>query len=325
MSFELRKRLRAAVAHRGLRDYQIAYEPELVPPRPLMATEGIDVLEEWFRWGEEWSMLLRVHGRLRRDSAVLEVGCGLGRTAFPLRYILSSTGTYDGFDVDEGKIAFLNETFNAAHPNFRFRRANVHNTYYNPTGTVPGAAYTFPYPDDNFDVVYGASVITHMLPEGMQRYLVESRRVLRDDGRCLFSVFLLDNYRQGQERPLGFAHRRFDFDHEFGDYADRFAISNPHNPEEMTAYRLDLFKAFAHEARLQLVNEALPGAWSGSFDRWIGAQDLLAGRLAATPLSSLRNRHWEGRVIWTPHSTSSSSVAVATSGFRSGLRWPIVA
>jgi hypothetical protein len=86
---------------------------------------------------------------------------------------------------------------------------------------------------------------------------------------------LLDNYRPGQERPLGFAHRRFDLDHEFGDYADRFAISNPHNPEEMTAYRLDLFKAFAHEAGLQLVNEALPGAWSGSFDRWIGAQDLL--------------------------------------------------
>lgn len=33
--------------------YQIAYEPELVPPLELMRQEGIDVLEEWFRRGEE--------------------------------------------------------------------------------------------------------------------------------------------------------------------------------------------------------------------------------------------------------------------------------
>jgi hypothetical protein len=42
--------------------YQIAYDPTLVPPLELMRQEGIDVLEEWFRWGEEWSMLVRVCG-----------------------------------------------------------------------------------------------------------------------------------------------------------------------------------------------------------------------------------------------------------------------
>ena len=38
----------------------LAYEPRLIPPPALMAGEGIDVLEDWFRWGEEWAVLLRV-------------------------------------------------------------------------------------------------------------------------------------------------------------------------------------------------------------------------------------------------------------------------
>src|ERR1051325_8056212 len=66
----------------------IAYQPDLIPPLSLMGKEGITVLEEWFRWAEEWSFLLRIYGRIRMNSHVLEIGCGLGRTAFPLRYIL---------------------------------------------------------------------------------------------------------------------------------------------------------------------------------------------------------------------------------------------
>ena len=109
----------------------IGYEPELIPPFSLMRQEGIDVLEEWFRWAEEWSMLLRVYGGITRKSKLLEIGCGLGRIAFPLRYILSSEGSYDGFDICQNKIAFLEQTFHKAYPNFRFIWVNIHNTSYN--------------------------------------------------------------------------------------------------------------------------------------------------------------------------------------------------
>ena len=85
---------------------QIAYDPQLVPPLHLMRTEGIDVLEEWFRWGEEWSVMLRAFGGVRATSDVLEIGCGLGRIAFPLRYVLRD-GTYRGFDISMQKIDFL--------------------------------------------------------------------------------------------------------------------------------------------------------------------------------------------------------------------------
>jgi tRNA1(Val) A37 N6-methylase TrmN6 len=83
-----------------------------------MRGEGIDVLEERFRWAEEWSMLLQIYGRITRNSSVLEIGCGLGRIAFPLRYLLSLEGSYDGFEICENKVRFLEQTFHQAHPNF---------------------------------------------------------------------------------------------------------------------------------------------------------------------------------------------------------------
>lgn len=188
-----------------LQQTQIAYEPDLIPPLDLMRQEGIDVLEDWFRWGEVWSMLLRVYCGITSNSAVLEIGCGLGRTAFPLRYILSSDSSYDGFDICYNKIEFLEQTFDKARPNFRFTWANVHNTCYNSEGQERAAEYRFPYPDNSFDIVYAASVFTNILPEGAANHFKESARVLKPGGCCLFSFFLLDNYRPGKPRPSVFS------------------------------------------------------------------------------------------------------------------------
>jgi SAM-dependent methyltransferase len=255
--------------------YQIAYDPELVPPLDLMRQEGIDVLEEWFRWGEEWSMLLRIYGHVTRSSSVLEIGCGLGRIAFPLRYILSADGSYDGFEICQNKVVFLERTFHRAYPHFRFVWANIHNTYYNPHGQIAPPDYRFPYPDGTFDIVYAASVFMHMLPDAAAHYFRESARVLKAGGRAVFSCFLLDNYRPGQPRPLGFAREAFNFDHPYGAYGDMFAIVVPDNPEQMTAYRFELLKRFAADAWLSLVQAPVPGLWSGATATWVGAQDLL--------------------------------------------------
>jgi SAM-dependent methyltransferase len=255
--------------------YGIAYDPDLVPPLALMRKEGIDVLEEWFRWAEEWSMLLRVYGGITRASHVLEIGCGLGRVAFPLRYILSSEGTYDGFEIDREKVTFLQQTFQRAYPNFRFLWADVYNTYYNPTGAIQAADYRFPYADSSFDLVFAASVFTHMLPVNMAHYFCESSRVLKPGGRCVFSLFLLDNYHSGQARPLGFAREAFNFDHPYQDAGPHFAIGVPENPEEMTAYGLPLIEQFAEQAGLELAMPPAPGFWSGSHANWVGAQDVV--------------------------------------------------
>jgi peptidoglycan/xylan/chitin deacetylase (PgdA/CDA1 family)/ubiquinone/menaquinone biosynthesis C-methylase UbiE len=252
----------------------IAYEPQLLPPLQLMRTEGIDVLEEWFRWGEEWSFLLRVYGGLARNSSVLEIGCGLGRIAFALRYLLSPGGTYDGFEVVKEKVEFLEKNFIPRYPNFRFVWADVKNTHYNPTGATLARDYRFLCEDDAMDIVFAASVFTHTLPEVARRYFHETARVLRPGGRAVFSFFLLDHYRPAIDRPPRFDHPRFDLEHEYASFADDFRIANPRSPEEMTGFRRSFVEAMAAEAGLEL-REIVPSYWSGSFAAWIASQDVV--------------------------------------------------
>ena len=256
---------------------RIAYDPQLVPPLPLMRTEGIDVLEEWFRWGEEWSVLLRVLSGLRTTSEALEIGCGLGRIAFPLRFILRN-GTYRGFDISKQKVDFLRRNFTAAFPNFQFEYADVKNTEYNPTGTLAATSFRFPYANSQFDVVFAASVFTHMIPDACAHYFTEASRVLRPEGRCLFSFFVLDFFKPGHPRPYGFSHGRFDFAHSWTHYGSEFALVAPENPELMTAYSSSLIEKMAEQAGLALATDPIPGLWSGTQDHVIGAQDLIVLR-----------------------------------------------
>jgi SAM-dependent methyltransferase len=254
---------------------RLGYEPGLVPPFELLQTEGIDNLEEWFRGAEEWGMLLRVYGRLRDDSDVLEIGCGLGRVAFALRYVLSQQGAYHGFEICRDKVEFLRQKFSATYPNFHFHHDDVHNTDYNPTGTIRPEHYRFPYEDASFDLIYAASVFTHLLPAAAEQYMRESARVLRPQGRCVFSFCLLDCYRPGQPRPLGFNDPIFSVDQPYGDRGDDFAVSDPQNPEYISAYRLGLVERLAAQADLRLAQPPLPGVWSGSSPNWVGTQDVV--------------------------------------------------
>lgn len=253
----------------------VAYEPDLLPSLSRMAEEGIPVLEEWFRWGEEWSMVLRIYGKLGRGSRIFEIGCGQGRIAFPLRYILSKDGRYIGFDIDRRKLAFLQSTFQTAHSNFRFELADLLNSFYNPGGGISPTEYRFPADDRSQDLVFAASVFTHMLPENVLHYFREASRVLRPGGRGVFSFFLLDYYDPERSRPHPFDAARFSFDHRHGDYGSEFAVVDPANPERMTGYRSSLVARMAAEAGLRFIEEPVPGIWSGAFDNGILAQDLV--------------------------------------------------
>jgi hypothetical protein len=117
-----------------------------------------------------------------------------------------------------------------------------------------------------------------MLPEAAARYFAESANVLKAGGRCVFSLFLLDNYRPGQPRPLGFSRPSFNFDQSYGDYGADFATVVPENPEQMTAYSLGMIERFADQVGLELDQAPLPRLWSGSSQTWAGAQDVVVLR-----------------------------------------------
>ena len=50
-----------------------------------------------------------------------------------------------------------------------------------------GSDYRFPCEEDAMDVVFAASVFTHMLPHTTSHYIRETARVLKRGGTCLFS------------------------------------------------------------------------------------------------------------------------------------------
>jgi hypothetical protein len=116
---------------------------------------------------------------------------------------------------------------------------------------------------------------------GQGRVVVLADNAFQDHGFAwrsndlLMRAVLLDNYRAGKPRPLGFARPDFNFDFPYDGYGKDFAVAQLDNPEQMTAYRLRLVEKFAQDAGLQFHREPIAGVWSGSVPNWISTQGLI--------------------------------------------------
>lgn len=127
---------------------------------------------------------------LQNTDHVLDVGCGIGRTAVALTGIIDK-GTYDGFDAVEKGINWCNKNIGKKHPNFKFKFTPIYNDLYN-TFSQKAEDFTFPYDDSRFDKVFLFSVFTHMQIPEIKRYLKEISRVMNSSGQCLATFFLYD-------------------------------------------------------------------------------------------------------------------------------------
>ncbi len=148
------------------------------------AGKGRDMISKnWFR------ILTADVGGLKPHERVLDAGCGLGRMAVPLMPYLREPGAYDGFDISPEGIAWCQQHITGRRPNFNFQVADIRNTQYNPKGKHQASDYRFPYEDQSFDLVFMASVCTHLMPDEIRQYLSEASRVLNTGGRCVISYF----------------------------------------------------------------------------------------------------------------------------------------
>lgn len=114
----------------------------------------------------EYCLLLQ--NGLRKNDNVVDVGCGSGRLAFPLKDFL--TGQYTGFDVVPELYKYAEEI--CKRPDWKFLSA-------------PGL--TIPLPDDSADFICFFSVFTHLLHEESYKYLEEAKRVIKSGGKIIFS------------------------------------------------------------------------------------------------------------------------------------------
>ncbi|HEY2844155.1 MAG TPA: methyltransferase domain-containing protein, partial [Bryobacteraceae bacterium] len=112
--------------------------------------------------------LARVAFPLQDGFAVLDFGCGCGRTLLWLARQFPQV-RWHGTDVDAESIAWCSQSI----PGGVFR--------------VNGPLPPLPFPDESFDLIYGVSVFTHLSQRHQQAWLPELRRVLRPGGLMLAS------------------------------------------------------------------------------------------------------------------------------------------
>lgn len=105
---------------------------------------------------------------LKEDSYLIDVGCGSGRLAKPLSQYL--TGRYLGTDVVPDLVNYARQI--VERPDWRFEIATGLN---------------IPEEDGVADMVCFFSVFTHLLHEQTYVYLQEAKRVLKPEGKIVFS------------------------------------------------------------------------------------------------------------------------------------------
>lgn len=182
----------------------------LVPPKGLIFTGRGDFLKT----GNQFFSYFQKYCDFTKDSAVLDIGCGIGRMAIPFTNYLSEKGRYEGFDIVKMGIDWCNKNINNRFPNFTFKLIPLKNDLYCLDTDENAAELQFPYENDSFDLVFLTSVFTHMMPLDVENYIKEIQRVLVKDKKCFATFFIIDEEDETAQNSSGSKN----FPHNFGNY-----------------------------------------------------------------------------------------------------------
>lgn len=198
----------------ALRDYLEAPDPMVPSDYARQIGDG-----DYRDIGAEFLSLVVEAGGLRASDRVLDLGCGLGRFAQPLKHFLDPSGSYLGLDVNRASIQWCQQNLGQEDPRFRFVHLDVHHPLYNPEGRIPATGGHLPVVVEGFDFVTLISVFTHLSADMTQKYLSEVHRVLKPGGR-LFATFFLVSSSKDEGGDSG-ARINFDLSHDGPTYVER--------------------------------------------------------------------------------------------------------
>ena len=251
---------------RALRPVVVAHDTAIPMPTEALALRigggFLDVALEFMGYFQQLA-------RLSPSDKVLEIGCGLGRMAYPLAYYLDDSGSYQGFDIDAELIGWAKDTIGAARGNFHFEHADVHNPHYNPAGLLTPESFRFPAPSEAIDVTLAVSLFTHLPAPVARHYLNETARVLRDGGTAFLTAFLVDDAAsKGMAEGRAILH--------LGERAAGGWVADAANPEFAIGFPAADFLGWMAEAGLE-VTAVYPGNWSGRAP-FLSFQDIVVAR-----------------------------------------------
>ncbi|WP_147104332.1 class I SAM-dependent methyltransferase [Tateyamaria sp. syn59] len=160
-----------------------------IPNEVLRQTVSRPDLGGFYFIGESWSLVISqlLQGLPGPHFNVLDVGCGVGKTA---RFLtLDPRINYIGFDIFKPAIDWANDAFSpVVGRRFQFVHFDGISKFYNPGGTIPATEYQFPAEDETVDLAFAASLFTHLYEDDMRAYLRQTARVLTPHGLALYSI-----------------------------------------------------------------------------------------------------------------------------------------
>jgi SAM-dependent methyltransferase len=177
---------------------------EIPIPNPVLRSTVSEAdLGKFLYIGAAWAAVCQKYLPNDRRAFVLDMGCGVGKTA---RFLaLNPLIDYCGFDIFMPSIVWCKREFpKITGDRFRFEHFDGISAMYNPKGTIPSAEYVFPVADDSVDLAFAASLFTHLYEEDARHYFQETFRVLKKGGVALFSIHSFEDV------PLFFPDARMD-------------------------------------------------------------------------------------------------------------------
>lgn len=245
----------------------------MIPPRMTSLVVGSG---DFKKIGKEFQSYLIHHAGLAPEHRVLEIGAGYGRMAVGLTDFLVPPGSYDGIEIIGKAVNWCTQEISARYPHFRFHHADINNPYSNPAGKNQANEYRLPFADCTFDVVFLTSVFSHMLPKDIDAYLAEISRVLKQNGCCFITCYLLDDFALKQIRERRSSQP---FYHSFHGYLS----TSYHTPENTIAVPEAHIRELYRRYELKIDEPILYGAWSGR-DHFLTYQDVIVARKISDPV-----------------------------------------
>lgn len=234
---------------------------------PLHLRRYVGPLQSFESSGAEFMTYLRLLAGLRPGEGVLDIGCGCGQMALHLKDYLDETGAYAGVDIHGPSIRWCQRKIASERGNFQFEHIDVRNLTYNPAGKHDAEVYRLPFEERSFDVILLKSVLTHMRPPEVSNYLREVARLLKLEGRCLATFFLLN---EEQARHAREGRNALSFNYGEGIWRYRYEQS----PESAVAYDERYVMELLAQHGLALKEPIYYGRWSGRKDG-LSFQDIL--------------------------------------------------
>lgn len=223
---------------------------------PLHLRRYVGPLASFESSGLEFMDHLRLLANLLPQERVLDIGCGCGQMALQLEKYLDENGKYAGVDIHRPSIRWCQKNIGARRSNFQFARIDVRNLAYNPNGTHSAETYQFPFDERSFDLILLKSVFTHMRPPEVSNYVREVSRLLRSNGRCLATFFLLN-----EEQARLAARGANDLEFKYGEGVWRYRLEQ--SPESAVAYEESYVMQLLKENGLELRGSIYYGRWAG--------------------------------------------------------------